>query len=538
MNPINIRIPFGNIFQRASTFYLYLPPIVKDIIKVAVGIFAVRAVVSFACRKILPHFVFPYKKRSRIYFSFDKNQSKTSQKPSSELDSLLHQIQRLKGKIKIDQVSDPHQQLQKIERQIGSLSDQIKDQPSKELQEKLEIELITYVNVLFSNGSWNLHYMSVLCDFMQKHSISKAFIYESLNRIDAFLSKRFFSSYSITTLERKQLTQFLKIANTHYDLLENLNPFLAQQLKLKFANLPLGDKVDRQKTYPKMYLSNRDQIDILIRRLENNENKCVNFLIEAINKGLLKKGEKTVIEKRLAKLIIDNSSLSLNNLLILRHATTALLKTTDNNLDGELKKIIRKSKDSVYYSKDPVDALEECAEKLSWNCKLKVFFANQKKLPDERIQIPMWYHCTNTQNVFRKIIFGDGPTPPCILVQKKVFKGAWVSREPEIDIYGQFGIALTSQITNEHDVDYHSYDWRGLQKAILLYSQTNQVNSATLFYVPRQPIGKKTKHICRSELKTQLGHDIPIWSTEVVDYMQKIISEELGLPNLPSAWFA
>lgn len=574
MNFLSIRSQVVPIFQKAANFLSIVPPNVRLIIQIVATVFA-RFFIIFAAIRILYFFlnrrivhrsvqqIPDYIPRNQKYLTF--NTAPPIDKPSSDLDLLLKQIQDIKRKIvKKYGYGSSGYELKESEKRVHLISDQIKKQSSlgesqtlQDLQDKLNIELINYVDVFSqhltsvlkdSYGFYNLKYKEIfqhalaLCYFMQEHSTCKPFIYECLCKINLSLKEVFFISRSQKTPDYGHLKgsvaldPIFKICDTHYQFIENLDPTLAGELKIKCANLPVSDKIDRQKTYPKIYLSNKEQLKILIKRLDRDENEYINFLTNKISNNQLKRGEKPIIEKRLAKLIRGISGLSPENLKKLRQAASQLLGINDEGrLDAKLDDIIARSKNTMGYSKNPTDSLEECAERLSWNCKIKTFFYQQKSLSEDEIQIPTWYHCTKTDDVFKKIVFGNSPVPPCILVkQVSGRKGAFVSNTPEIHIYGQFGVVLTSQITKERDVLHTNDNWRGLQKPILLYGQPN---SAALFYVPRAGIGKTTKRTCQSEFKKKFGHKILFSSTEVIKFMREIVSQELGLPNLPLSWF-
>ena len=122
--------------------------------------------------------------------------------------------------------------------------------------------------------------ISILSGLMKTHRDNQIFIHESLKQIELFLKNTFFTSdKELCFQEQRKIDlivchEFFTIVDEHYPMIEQLDPQLAFNLKIKLANLPLIDKIDRSK-FTHVYLSDKDQLEILINHFQKKEDESL-----------------------------------------------------------------------------------------------------------------------------------------------------------------------------------------------------------------------------------------------------------------------
>ncbi len=305
----------------------------------------------------------------------------------------------------------------------------------------------------------------VLNDLMKKYQENKEFLKDSLWCMDVFLNRTVFkSTLSLSEKSKDELLAFrdlFTIIDQHLPTLQDEK--LKVDLKIKCANLPCP--TDRS-FFPHLFLSEKEQLDILVERLQEEENKTTQSIVNFLKTPTL---SSRVDIHRLAKFVHPKkSNLSEQNLLEFRNALNEHLKDSPiqnwedfENVKARLKEVfqINSRKDNA------IDYLKRIS-------KTKMFFQNQKGLKEEMILIPRWYHATDKTAIFAIIKSGK-----IEVLHKQAYEGAWVSTKREED-FGRYALSLSNKIIDLDPhvsirYEYEDCRWRGSQEAILLKNDPN-----------------------------------------------------------------
>lgn len=368
---------------------------------------------------------------------------------------------------------------------------------------------------------------------MDRHSNNLVFVKNCLHQIDKFLSHSLFHSkmtFSLSEMKKNDLLAFggfFTILDTYLPMISDSNKQLAMDLKIKCANLPCP-KV--RTSFQNLFLSEKDQLDILIEGLQKKEDKETEQLSE-----FLKNNNPSISDiSRLAKLVSIKSALNDENRLKIRTALEIRLKDRSPK-DWEDYKDVNARLENIF-SLDPGTTAH--IKSLKRICKSKLFFKNQLGLDEDMILIPRWYHATHRYGIngiltLRKIQVRHG----------RVFRGAWVSTRREQN-FGSYALSLSNKIT---DLDpnvfigfrYEYRRWRGVQKEIPLKRDEN-ISHLAMVGVPSQldKMAKKTDKLNLIRVLKEKGFpNTRAVSVTQLDFIQKEVMSILGTPNLPDQWW-
>lgn len=339
----------------------------------------------------------------------------------------------------------------------------------------------------------------------------------------------------------KPLQGLFSILEKHISIIQNKDPKLAARLKIKFANLPIkfGNEADKDGRFhfPGLFLSETDQLTILIDHFKSKENtkidKIINVLDQIRQKDLSKIAKMAAVESsRLSKINQFKLQNALDKLMGI-HAPSNWSQQCDvyKSLENHLKfcDLVKNGK---------------IIDKLWRTSKAKQFFEKQLGRTEDEIQIPRWYHATKHNqdiNFFDPIIAGGKVE----VMHNGTFRGAWVSNRREAS-YGDSVLAFSHRIA-KIDPTAHirtnnpsGVRWRGMQKAIPFISQTPSSPREQYLSLVGLSSGKD-----RKDIKVQLIKDLEnitildpvVISVAQVDYIQKNIFKAVGCPNLSEKWW-
>lgn len=300
------------------------------------------------------------------------------------------------------------------------------------------------------------------------------------------------------------------------------NPKKILEIKLRLANLPAPGP---RENYPNLVLTQKEQLEILVARLQSEENQHVSELAEF----LIKHNPAAVDAARLATFVGSKSALSPENRDKLRAALVArLLPQALVNWDDwrGVRNALR-----IEFLQNPGQT--PLIQQLKREIKAKTFFQSQVDLDESMILIPRWYHATSQRNITG--ILSGGKIE---VRHEKAFSGAWVASQREQE-FGEYVISLGQRVENidpRAKIGYEYFDkrWRGLQKAIPLTEQN------LLIGVPNRvdKEAQKSDKIHTVRLLKREGLPVPqALTVRQVDFMQKFVQETLGNPNLNDAWW-
>ncbi len=161
--------------------------------------------------------------------------------------------------------------------------------------------------------------------------------------------------------------------------------------------------------------------------------------------------------------------------------------------------------------------------------KVHAFFERQKECEEGEIFIPQWYHATTGARVIPILESGE------IEVRKLSWhRGAFVSTQRE-EAYGKYCFALNRQIV-QLDLEPHAVcddgfqRWRGLQKAISL----RNMHFGLLSY-PKYAKAEEKPKLKKTLLDSGYTF-VRLHSHCQLDFMQKVVADILGCPDLPDGW--
>lgn len=425
----------------------------------------------------------------------------------------------------------------------GKLNDLLKNYP---------VKFYHYLEEQYSLTRAHVHevhmHIIVLAGYLDNYSTDEPFVEAALAQIDHFLTKCFFTTPEESCLpEEKKIdliifNEFFTILNNHIHIIENKDPKLALKLKIKLANLPLHNDLQRDK-YANIYLGEREQLNILVAHFQDTENQNVDAAIQFFQTEQLTDDD----VRRLAKLIVrgksaltDQNRYKLRDALLNRMGLKAIPKTWNDHTSvyKDLKDSFRphtsnRYNNQNYYFDDNWYEEPTGIEALYRASIAKKYFKNQSHLPDNDIRISRWYHATDYQNL-------DPILRSKIEVRhKQAFNGAWVSsqREPSM---GNCTLIFTHAITSIDKNPFIGYEkgqtrWRGLQDAIPM---KNGSGKPYLAYVGlRESATKTEKKAIATILKNNKINDTKVFKNAQVDYIQKEILRVIGSPNLTEKYW-
>ncbi len=380
--------------------------------------------------------------------------------------------------------------------------------------------------------------------FIDRFADHEDFIYAALDQVNKDLGAYFFTLPSDLSLpENKKMDliavqELFAVVNKCLPVIKTKNPKLANDLKIKFANLPITQYMDRAK-FSNLYLTETEQLNLIVNHLQNREDSCIDAAIQQLQIGNL--ADEEVI--RLAKLAAKNKShLSPSNLAKLQNALNIYMgkyapKTWDNEADvlKSFKAFFNTS--SVYFDEgyDQADLYTPPTNitRLYRLAKAKKYFTDQVGLDESLIRIPRWYHATKQQ--YLTSILGSEVR----VEHKQAYRGAWVSskREPSM---GTHTLAFTHHIVKiDPDVfigfEKGSFRWRGLQKPIPM-RDTKNIPHVVLVALPSHSYATEKKGV-KQELVNKNFKKVKVITSAQLDFMQREILHAIGNPNLNEKWW-
>jgi hypothetical protein len=368
---------------------------------------------------------------------------------------------------------------------------------------------------------------------MDKHSDNVVFVKNCLQQIDQFLGNSLFHSkmhFSLSEMKKNDLLafrDFFTIIDTYLPVISDSDRQLAVDLKIKCANLPCP-KV--RPSFPNLFLSEKDQLDILIEGLQKKEDEATKQLSE-----FLKTNNPSISDiSRLTKLVSIKSGLNDENRLKIRTALEVRLKDQSPK-DWEDYRDVNARLENIFLLEPGTTPHIDSLKRI---CKSKLFFKNQLDLDENMIIIPRWYHATHRYGINGILTSGE------IQVRhEKAFRGAWISTAREQG-FGSYALSLSNKIT---DLDpsvfigyqYEDRRWRGIQKAIPLKNDEN-ISHLAIVGVPSQldKMAKKTDKLKLIKILKEKGFPDPkAVSVTQLDFIQKEVMSILGTPNLSDQWW-
>lgn len=365
------------------------------------------------------------------------------------------------------------------------------------------IEEILHSNFEKQNTEAFFHDVQILRKYLETHSESGEKI---LNRINIFLEKSVFKEkLEISELKKEKLLilgGLFQVVNEGLPQLKD--PHLKLELKLKFANLPCPDRRDR---FSFLFLTEKDQLDVIIQSLTEKETTLVNKCTDILSK----KDPSKNCSVNLYKLCILSSPLQKEN-------------------QEKLRKIIASHKVS---EEEDISTL---VEQLRRTAKARQFFQSQLEYNENQVFIPRWYHSTSNLRIEPILSSKE------LQVRERNHKGVWVSTQLEA-LFGDHVFAFNNQIMSESLVknkiryqgifDASIRRWRGAQEALPL-------QKAGILAIPSR-MGKCAQKVDKQKAvellkQNELSH-IVTCSREQLLFMQNEIKLMLGVPMLNDAWW-
>lgn len=363
-------------------------------------------------------------------------------------------------------------------------------------------------------------YMDVYCD-------QTMFILAGLEEIDRFLTNSVFTSpteacpQKPTKIDLIVFQEFFTIIEKHYDVISQHNPKVALNLKIKLANLPLIDAVDRA-SFTKIYLDEWAQKMIMIDHFQEREDQAIAQAIQQLNSKKMTEKE----AKRLTRDLSQNGRLSLPNKLKLIDALTPLIGVRNWD-DAHQNLSALRSVFAVTSSGVNPSGLTS----LYLACKAKHYF-------EMHDAVPRWYHSTDYKDLSPIITSNEIP------MRGSVARFAWVStqREPRMDACVFLFKHAIAQIDPDPFIAFEkgkNIKWRGLQKAIPLVASGKKGRvDANVVLVGLAPTYQKSHKVAIVQLLKGKGIvDPKVVPVELIDYMQREILLKIGCPNLSEKWW-
>lgn len=388
--------------------------------------------------------------------------------------------------------------------------------------------LSRYLDSEFKKG----HYQEVskrltlLQKIMDKNGGNVIFIRACIGGIHEFLNRTsMFSQKRIAPPEVKKrdllclkglfgmLDKYMPAVDSHKVLLD---------LRVKCANLPCPAV---RTAFPNLFLSEKDQLDILIAGLQEREDKEIQILSRLIRAPMNPTANDLY---QLAKLVSSKSGLSQDNRLQLRMLLSSRMGAPQ---DWDDFRQVKDALDKAFLLHPGKQSLCNDLKRIS---KAKMFFRQQLGLSEEMIMIPRWYHATHQLNI-QGIIGKRGIE----VRHEKAYRGAWISTQREAS-FGRYVLSLSNRIVQMNPsafIGYEYFDkrWRGIQKTVPI-----KHNTLVLVGVPAHvdKTARKTDKLDLVRILQKNGFaNVKALSADQVDYMEKEVAGILGAPNLPDQWW-
>jgi hypothetical protein len=363
--------------------------------------------------------------------------------------------------------------------------------------------------------------------------------------IDCLISSVFYRIHPVSIafpeLEKEKLLQLECFFCFMDELINKIQDAkLVEDTKLLFANLPCREK---RENFPNLFLSPREQVAILVRALQRQEDALVREILDRLeNESIFFTPRE---EKLLKKLLIREypkasfslkAELSETNQEHLRKALAeAQLRRKDKGVKAVLVELFQRC-DS--WEQEKLSLLPEGPIKLLKRvAKCKFYFMHQMSLPSQEISIPYWYHATKRRALSRiiqlrqvNVYYRKG--------EDIGYTGAWVSSQVESNLFGRNVIAFTKELEGlDEDVrrslTFFTKRWRGFMKPLPL-------TYAILFSVKYEQ-NKETQKAEKIRLYQELSSSssvrssLKIISEKQMVFIQKEIDSILGQPNLSAS---
>ncbi len=311
--------------------------------------------------------------------------------------------------------------------------------------------------------------------------------------------------------------------------IDQVDQKLKLELKVRFANLPSPQE---RTAFPNLFLSEKEQLDILISELQKKEDTKTSQLINHLKKNKVSPDD----TRKLASILISKSELSDNNLSSLRKALEKELAAhnhPEKKSFGDWSNDQNVSECLIWLCCDPKVQTTSLIDELKRTGKARSFFQEQLVLDESMILIPRWYHTTG-----EKGIQGISKSGQIEVRHQQRFKGSWVSDKLEGE-FGPYTISLSNRISQLDPQPFIGFEWadhrwRGLQKAVPL-TQKNLIGVKTNQNKAAQKIDKLK--IVKTLKEQGFPHTKVVSSTQL-DFIQKEVGSILGNPNLSDGWFS
>lgn len=497
----------------------------------------------------------------------------TIESPKAQKKGKKDITQLVEDDLGLDDIQDCDNRKKEIEAEIAELQKKLAKSVNNFLTTWLQLMQDNFTGYGKKDNNRIVGYIAELSGlFDDKNSLNKEticnnedFVYNCLKQIDVFLTKSFFASGAELSLQEEKKVdlivfhEFFAIVDKHYKLLEKKDPELAIKMKIKLANLPLVDEkpakvdwagkitapsvpTDRAKKYPNLNLTEKNQLDILIKHFKNEEDTLVGTIIYNLNAYSTQKFTQEDVKKLARMLVPGKSRLSNANRIKLQDAFKASMGNQApqnwNKVDDVQNKLEAYFKPSANYGFNfTYGQNTSSVMNLHRASKAKEFFEKQIGLSENEIMIPRWYHATKLANIEPIIQAGQ-----VNVEHKQAFKGAWISTAIEGD-FGQDAFGFKHLITKLDPDVFIGFEkgmekkrWRGLQAPIPLIDANTKTSNVCLIGLHKSTKkGHKAKTI--SNMK-KIGVANPtVVSLDQLSYLQREIIKIIGNPNLSERWW-
>jgi hypothetical protein len=383
-----------------------------------------------------------------------------------------------------------------------------------------------------------------LKNILNKHSNNREFVQQCLHSTKEILNGLVYfirlnrqgstlnGNNNLSEIDKDKLLNYKYFFQIFEQYLPSVNDKnLILDIKILCANLPCF----RRSEFPHLLLSKKEQLDVLIEKLQNKEDDKIQELIKALGEWRdSKDSEIPLLNKRtthyLVKLVGTKSRLSTENRLLLRNALTERLKMELSWDDSReiTKRFVETFRPTQYIQPCSGTNLLVSLKRIS---KTKSFFENQTALDESTILIPYWYH--STQKIYSIVTAGE-----IEVRQESGLEGAWVSSRREC-LYGPYVFAFGENITSFNsclcNYKWPDFRWRGVLENIPLRNTTNLVLIGVPNYDKESQKQEKLQLI--SALEEKEYQKLKVFSVDQVDFIQKEVSNILGTPNLSDRWW-
>jgi hypothetical protein len=420
-------------------------------------------------------------------------------------------------------------------------------------------------------------HLALLSGTMQNNAGNHDFIHDSLRQIETFLTETFFTSTKGLCLQETKKVdlavfhEFFSIANHHLPVIKTIDPQLTINLKVKLANLPLIDEIkiekdvkdnsikdhrgnpiiihpvtqlptidkitDRKQKFPNVHLTEQEQLELLVNHLQSEEDKNLSTIITNLYKRFSTKDVKKLarLASNKQNLLSSTNKLKLQSALAKRMGGQAPANWNDfETVQNDLNRFFNQNNIYVGYHYGYAQEDDNILN-LHRASKAKQYFVKQMGWPDDKIQIPRWYHATDHQVSVAPIIHSGQVN----VLHEKAFEGAWVSSQRET-MFGNSVFVFNHRIVKLDPNVFIGYEqiterWRGMQCPIPLLDSSNTPYLSLMGVYQRA--SKNEKKIVAQALQDKGVANAVVVSVDQVDYLQKAVIKVIGSPDLPERWW-